>query len=180
MGAVAFTTTATSWQVFYVLVGTAAATLVGLMFVAVTFGANLVKPETAETARAFIDPSFTHFVQVLFMSCLAVIPGVRPSVLGPLLLLVGALRAASLVRIYGHMRTAQRVNNDVELSDWVTSIVLPSLCHALLVAAAVGFMVGWSFAFDALAVVTIAILIIGVFGAWELMLWMVLSHARQR
>jgi hypothetical protein len=58
------------------------------------------------------------------------------------------------------MRTANRAHHDVELSDWVTAIVLPASCHALL------------------AVVTIAILVIGVFGAWELILWMVLSRAQ--
>jgi hypothetical protein len=180
MSAPPFAAAAASWQTFYVLVGTAGATLVGLMFIAVTFGANLVKPESADTARAFIDPSFTHFVQVLFTACIAVIPGVRPAVLGALLLGVGALRGFSLVRIYRHMRKAHRANNDVDLSDWVTSIVLPALCHALLIVTAVGFVVGWAAAFDALAVVTIAILVIGVLASWELMLWMVLTRAKTR
>jgi hypothetical protein len=171
---------AASWQTFYVLTGTAAATLVGLMFVAVTFGANIVKPETADVARAFIDPPFAHFVQVLVTACFVVVPDVRPWVLGPLLLVVGARRGASLLRVHRHMRTADRAQHDVELSDWVTAIVLPALCHALLIVTGAGFVVGWSGAFDALAVVTIAILVIGVFGAWELILWMVLNRAQTR
>jgi len=181
MGAsVSFAATAASWQTFYVLVGTAAATLVGLMFVAVTFGANLVKVESAETARSFIDPSFTHFVQVLFTSCLVVIPGVPPAPLGVLLLIVGGLRVLALIRIFRHMRIAHRVNNDIELSDWMSSIVLPALCHALLVATGIGFLRDWPWAFVALALATLAILMIGVFGAWEIMLWMVLTRARQK
>lgn len=171
---------AATWQTFFVLTGTAAATLVGLMFVAVTFGANLVKPETAATARAFIDPPFTHFVQVLVMACFAVIPGVKASVLGPLLLVVGTLRLVYLPRVYRLMRAADSVHHDVDLSDWLTTIVLPALCHGLLLAAGVGFIAGWGAAFHLFAAVTIAILVTGVFGAWELILWMVVSNARAR
>jgi hypothetical protein len=36
---------ATSWQNFYLLLGTAATTLLGLMFVAVTFGSSRVDRE---------------------------------------------------------------------------------------------------------------------------------------
>jgi hypothetical protein len=179
MGAwLSFASAAARWQTFYVLVGSASATLVGLMFVAVTFGSNLVKPETAETARSFIDPSFRHFVQVLFTACLAVIPGLAPWLLGLSLVGVGVLRGGGLVRTYRHMRLAHRANNDVELSDWISAIVVPALCHALLLATGVGFVVGWEAAFDALAIVTIVILMVGVFGAWELILWMVLTRAR--
>jgi len=178
MGAsVSFASTATSWQTFYVLVGTAAATLVGLMFVAVTFGADRVRPETADTARSFIDPPFRHFVQVLFTACLAVIPGVQPWLLGVLSAGVAVLRGGGLLWTYRHMRIADRAHHDVELSDWMSGIVVPALCHALLLATGVGFVVGRPAAFDGLAIVTIAILMTGVFGSWELILWMVVTRA---
>jgi hypothetical protein len=173
-----FAAAAAPWQTFYVLVGTAAATLVGLMFVAVTFGSSLVKRETSTTVRSFIDPTFTHFVQVLFLACLAVIPTMGPRLLGALVLGVGALRAAALIRVHRHMRQAQRIHNDIELSDWVTGIVLPLLCYLLLGATGIGFIEGYAPAFTALAIVTVAILMLGIFGAWELMLWMALRRAR--
>jgi hypothetical protein len=172
-----FAAAAAPWQTFYVLVGTAAATLVGLMFVAVTFGSSIIKPETSGTARSFIDPTFTHFVQVLFMSCLVVIPTMRPRLFGWLLLTVSALRFAALFRVHRHMRRAQRTHNDIELSDWVSGIVVPLLSYLLLGATGVGFVHGHAGAFTALAIVTIAILMLGVFGAWELMLWMALTRA---
>jgi hypothetical protein len=52
-----FGAAATAWQNFYLLVGTAAATLAGLMFIAVTFGSDLVTPETSAAARSFLDPT---------------------------------------------------------------------------------------------------------------------------
>jgi hypothetical protein len=172
-----FAVAAGAWQNFYVLVGTAAATLIGLMFVAITFGASLVTRQTAQQARAFIDPSFTHFVQVLFTACLVLIPTMIPSVLGGLLLAISALRTAVLRRVLRHMREAHRVHHDVELSDWLTGIAIPLLCHALLGATGAAFLAGYVAAFNALALVTIAILLNGIFSAWELMLWMAMVRA---
>jgi hypothetical protein len=75
----------TGWENFYLLVGTAAATLIGLMFVAITFGASFVEVKEVATARAFLDPTLSHFVQVLLTACFVVVPSIRPAVLGALL-----------------------------------------------------------------------------------------------
>jgi len=175
-----FSAAALSWQNFYLLVGEAAATLVGLMFVAVTFGSSLVTAETSPTARSFLDPTFTHFVQILLTACLLTIPSMGPSVLGAVLLLVAALRLATLVRVYRHMRQAHQKHNDLELSDWLSGVVFPLLCHLLLVAAGLAFVRGYAVAFTLLAVVTIAMLVIGVFGAWELLVWMAIARSRSK
>ncbi len=175
-----FAAAAGAWQTFYVLVGTASATLIGLMFVAITFGASLVTRETSFSARAFLDPTFTHFVQVLFTACLITIPTLGPNVLGALLLAISALRTGALFRVYGHMRAAQRTYHDIELSDWLTGIAIPLLCFLLLGATGAAFFEGHSRAFDALAIVTIAILLNGVYGAWELIIWMAVARARSK
>jgi len=172
-----FAVAAASWQNFYVLVGTAAATLIGLMFVALTFGANLLTPQTSETARSFIDPSFSHFVQILATACLVTMPTMGPTLLGVLVLSIGALRTALLVKIFRHMLEAHRRNHDLELSDWVTGVGIPLLSYLLLAVTGVGFVGGYEAAFDGLAIVTVALLLNGVFGAWELMVWMAVARA---
>src|SRR5882724_3395070 len=134
-----FTAAALGWQNFYLLVGTAAATLVGLMFVAVTFGSSLVTAETSPTARSFLDPTFTHFVQILLTACLLTIPSMRPVLLGALMLVIAGLRLAALFRIYGHMRQAHEAHNDLELSDWLSGVVFPLLSYLLLATAGVAF-----------------------------------------
>jgi hypothetical protein len=171
---------AATWQNFYLLVGTAAATLAGLMFVAVTFGSELVTPRSGASVRSFLDPTFNHFVHVLFTAGLMVIPTMPPTLLGSALLLVAMLRASALVRIFRHMREAHRIYQDMELSDWLNGIVLPLSCYLLLSASAVLFIRGHSAAFGVLAAVTLALLLSGVFGAWELMLWLALTRTKQR
>ncbi len=169
-----------AWQNFYLLVGTAAATLIGLMFVAVGFGANLVSQEATASARAFLDPPFTHFVQVLLTACLLTIPTLGTTLLGVLLLVASALRLLGLVWVFRHMRAAHRKNGDLELSDWLTGAVLPLLCYLLLAATGAAFLECSAIALNGLAIVTLVTLLNGVYGAWELMVWLALVRARTK
>jgi hypothetical protein len=178
---VSFGTAAASWQSFYILVGTAAATLMGLMFVAVTFGASLVSAQKtdAPSARAFLDPPFYHFAHVLFVAAFVVVPTMRAELLGGVLLVATLVRFASLARTLRHMRLAQQKFNDLELADWVSGIVVPLGCYLLLATSGVAFVERLAIAFDALAVVTIVTLMLGVYGAWELILWLALTRAQR-
>jgi hypothetical protein len=56
------------WHDFYVLLGTAAATLIGLMFVAASIGAGLFTDEHKDMMRTFLTPTIIHFCAVLFFS----------------------------------------------------------------------------------------------------------------
>ena len=62
------------------MAGTAAATLIGLLFVAVTVSAGFSKSSIVHGARGFLTPTLIRFVGVLFL-CLAVLapwPSVWP------------------------------------------------------------------------------------------------------
>ena len=168
------------WQNFYLLTGTAAATLIGLMFIAVTFGASIVKNASDEGARAFIDPTYSHFFQVLVTACVLLIPSLAASVLGWLVVVGSVVRIGGVFWVYMHFRRAHRLHGDIEAWDWAMAVVLPMLAFLLLLASGVGFLQGRAVALDALAVVTIAVLSIGVRSAWELLVWMVIEAAGMR
>jgi hypothetical protein len=174
-----FAAAAASWQSFYMLSGTAAATLIGLMFVAVTFGASLVNAQTTEASRAFIDPPFYHFAHVLFTACLFVFPTLTATTLGVALLVMCAIRCYVLVVTWRRMRHTQRQFGDIELFDWLLGVVLPLLGYLLGGASGVGFLYGYAGSFTALAIAALMTLIIGVIVSWELMIWMVMSRARK-
>jgi hypothetical protein len=168
------------WQNFYILTGTASATLAGLMFVAVTFGSGLVTRETAQSTRAFLDPIYMHFVQVLLTSCLLTVPVLGPTLLGGVLIFAGGLRLGGLYAVLRRHQEAQRKYNDIELSDWLAAIVLPFLCYALLMATGAGFILRQDLALVGLAIVTLALLFIGIHSAWELFVWMALAVGERR
>src|SRR5262249_4281872 len=56
------------WHDFDVLVGTAAATLVGLMFVAASIGASVFTEKDRAALKAFISPTVVHFTTVLMIA----------------------------------------------------------------------------------------------------------------
>jgi hypothetical protein len=149
------------------------------MVVAVTFGANLVTPETAATARSFLDPPFTHFTQTLLTSALLLMPSMRPVLLGILVASIGALRTVALFRIVGHMRLAHERSGDIELSDWLSGVVVPALCYLVLIATGAAFVSSYEIAFTMLAGVTLVVLLSGIYGAWEMMLWMAITRSRK-
>src|SRR5436190_12429279 len=62
------------WHDFYILLGTASATLVGLMFVAVSIGTSVFNEEHRAPMRAFITPTVMHFAAVLFACVVVTIP----------------------------------------------------------------------------------------------------------
>src|SRR5258706_16148231 len=76
------------WQGFFQLAGTAAATLIGLIFLAISLGARLVPAEDNTAMGAFVVPIVIHFGAVLVVSALMLIPVYTPLSLG--LILIGA------------------------------------------------------------------------------------------
>jgi len=171
----AFQLTARSWQSFYMLTGTAAATLTGLMFLSVTFGARLVTKKTFAAAEAFTTPTALHFVIAFGVSCLMMVPVLAAPVLGWILLVLGIYRLVSLRWVFRVFGRIQEGSNDLEGTDWLYHLALPLLACLLLLASAAGFLLGYEQAFVVLATYVAMILILGIMVAWDILLWMVLK-----
>ena len=174
-----FSTAAPSWHDFYLLCGGAAATLAGLMFVAVTFGAGLVNDENAATMRAFVDPPLFHFMHVITTACIFLMPSMTATVFGALLLAGAAARLVGLAWVYRYYRRAHEERGDMELSDWLIGILLPGVAFALFITGGVGLVMGLGPSLTIVAGATLGILVIGMRSAWELMLWLVGEVARR-
>ncbi len=77
------------WHDFYTLVGTASATLVGLMFVAASVGTGVFTRERQVGLRTFLSPTVVAFSVVLTASLIGVLPVLSWRVPGFLLLRIG-------------------------------------------------------------------------------------------
>ncbi len=62
------------WHEFYGLLGTAAAALVALLFVAASIGAGYLSAERRSATRTFTSPIVFHYTYVLFLSLAALVP----------------------------------------------------------------------------------------------------------
>ena len=56
------------WHEFYILLGTAGATLLALLFVAVSLGTGFLSGKDQQGTRTFISPVVIHFTSVFFLS----------------------------------------------------------------------------------------------------------------
>src|SRR5215472_3377674 len=62
------------WHDFYLLVGTAGATLLALLFVAVSLGIGFLTEERQGATRTFMSPVVIHFTSVFFLAAIALFP----------------------------------------------------------------------------------------------------------
>ena len=62
------------WHEFYTLLGTASATMVGLLFVAATVGAGVFSSDRRAPLRMFMSASVVNFSSVLVVCLIALAP----------------------------------------------------------------------------------------------------------
>src|SRR5438132_820538 len=77
------------WDSFFVIVGSAAGTLIGLQFVVMTLIADRPPLRVAEAGAAFATPTVVHFGTALLLSGLLRAPWPTMSILAALWALVG-------------------------------------------------------------------------------------------
>jgi hypothetical protein len=157
------------WHDFYVLVGTAGATLLALLFVAVSLGAGFLTDERRSATRTFMSPVVLHFTSVFFLSALALFPWHHGNVFAAL---VGT--TALLGAITSSWITIQVIRTDMtnHIEDYLAYGLLPSLGYLALIAAAVSIYLEKDFGLDALAGALLLLAIVSIRNAWDLTLTM--------
>jgi hypothetical protein len=162
------------WHDFYVLIGTASATLVGLMFVAVSIGTTIFNEDGRAGMTAFITPTVTHFAAVLFACVVATIPSHTWYTLAGLLgagALAGAVYSGRLV---GQIIFRQPFKIDLE--DRLFYAFLPLAAYVLaLVAAVLLFARSGALSADLLAAAVLTLLFSAIRNAWDMMVWIVIK-----
>ena len=66
------------WHDFYLLIGTASATLVGLLFVALTLNAEILRRDEFGATRALARRSFFCFINLVVVAGILLIPRQSP------------------------------------------------------------------------------------------------------
>jgi hypothetical protein len=162
------------WHDFYVLVGTASATLVGLMFVAVSIGTTIFNENHRTAMTAFITPTVMHFAAVLFACLVALMPNHTWYTLGGLIgagALAGTVHGGGLV---AQMIIHHRFN--VDLIDRLFYAALPLAGYGLaLVAAALLFTRASAVSADLIAGAALILLFAAIRNAWDMMVWIVIK-----
>jgi hypothetical protein len=151
------------WENFYVIIGSSAAALTGLMFVVITLTTEA--RVNTEGATAFSSPTVLHFCYVLLIAAIVSTPRHTPASLG---ICIGVASVAGLVysiRIIARIRS-QRVYKPV-LEDWIWHAAFPLVAYTSLTAAALLYWQRPVIMLDIVAASTLLLLYTGIHNSWD-------------
>ena len=156
-----------TWQTFYVLTGSAAATLTGLMFVVATLitGVPARASSPSEAFATFNSPTVVHFCLALLVAALLSAPWPALWTAGLLLGLTG-LGGVSYVLIVLRRVRRQRGYQPV-LEDWLFHTILPLISYTALVIGALVLPLYPAPALFVIAAAVVLLLFVGIHNAWD-------------
>ena len=163
-----------NWQNFYLLVGGAAATFVGLMFVAISLGTRLITERSVPALRVWVHPTLIHFIYVLVIATIIMVPTLTRSPLGILLVFAGLLSFGNALRMVPYMWQQQR-EQEADRGDWVWYLIVPSIIYLLFVGTGIGLLLGDNRALNVLAFAIILLLVNGIRNAWDMVVWITIK-----
>lgn len=147
-------------QHYYELTGTSAVTLIGLLFVVITLGAERADRGDDLLVRTFLTPTLVHLGVVFLIAVVALSPEGDD-----LIVPFGLVGIIGLVYALGIARRAARVGR--LLSDALLfHVVLPGICYLGIISAAWLGMTSTRQANLVLRVVSAALLLIAMRNAW--------------
>jgi hypothetical protein len=166
---------AESWHDFFSLVGAAAATLVGLMFVAASVGAGVFTEERQVGLRTLLSPTVVAFSVVLAACIVGVLPSPNWIVPATLLSAIGLLGIAYSVLILRRI-IQNGITAKIDHEDRLWYAFAPILAYMVLTASGIAFAVGSEAAAAVLATGICMLLIAGIRDAWDMTTWVVLRR----
>jgi hypothetical protein len=156
------------WHDFYMMIGTAAATLVGLLFVSLSLNAEAITGEANAGSRLLAAQAFANFLSVLMFAVLFLIPELEPRGLGLPLAGIG---------LYGLYRTVPRLllARHTAAPAWGRGSVArhvggSAVCYLALLAVAVSVLLGQTAGLYWLVPVMLVLIVEASHNAWDLLL----------
>jgi hypothetical protein len=156
------------WHEFYALLGTAAAALIALLFVAVSISTSVLTPdpESRRNTSTYLSPVVFHYANLLFLSLIALIPTQTSESFA---LVIGVAGAASV--IYSIVIAVRVHRNSIsDLADRLCYGAIPALCYAMGPVAALFLLEEKPAGLNVLAGAALLLLVINIRNAWDLMI----------
>ena len=159
------------WHDFYGLVGTASATLVGLMFIAASVGASIFNASQQEPMKAYLTPTVAHFSSLLFVCILILIP---TQTWLSLSMAVGGLGIAGIAySIRQWIRVFLTLRSRIDWADRMFYVFIPGLGYALVLVSAVALFEHRRSSAELMAAALIVLLLAGIRNAWDMTVWII-------
>ena len=165
------------WRDFYMLIGTAAATLTGLMFVVTTLIAGIDAHLSTLNAAvsAFNTPTVVHFGTVLLLAGILSAPWQTFSSLGFLLGLLGLGMVFYSIIVLRRMRRVPHYQSTLE--DWLWYMAFPLIANILLIVVAFVLPKNPSLALYIIGSAMMLLLLVGIRNAWDMVTFLAVERA---
>lgn len=167
----------TQWDSFYVIMGTAAGTLIGLQFVVMTLIAGSPNLPGPETASAFGAPTIVHFGAVLFLGAALRMPW--PGMTSVMILLMLAGFGGVIYSLIVGRRMQVQAGYTPDFEDWSFHFLLPLAAYALILAASFALMSHPRAALFGVGGASLLLLFVGLHNAWDSVAYQVFVKRRR-
>ena len=170
------------WETFYVILGSSAAAMTGLMFVAVTLlGETRRRADVLSLGMsAFNTPTVLHFCSALLISLVVCVPWTSLRAPGIALSLVGLAGIVYTLLVILRLRRFDRQRDyAVVAEDWIGHGTLPMVSYVTLLLA--GFVLPNAPSGTELVIgaVTTLLLFTGVRNAWDIVTYLTMEKLRE-
>jgi len=164
------------WHEFYSLLGSASATMVGLLFVAASVGTGMFSRNRLGGLRMFLSATVVHFASIL-AACLIVLAPIASAPLLGLMIAGSGLFGLAYYRLA--LRAAERdgISARIDREDRFWYALLPIVGYAGETCSGLGLMARLEPGCVGLAMAMAVLLLVAIHNAWDITVW---SITRER
>jgi hypothetical protein len=155
------------WTQFYATIATAAAALLGLLFVVVSINVSVALGPEGAVSRRLTEQAFQNYLAVMMVAFLALFPGISTTTFGMVTLITTAGWSAWVV-----VRLYQTLAFHIRQRSWIYSLrrhVASLIGFGILLASAFRMALNWGDAYNLLAASTLVLLFSATAVSWELL-----------
>jgi hypothetical protein len=153
------------WSDFYTLIGATAGTLIGLIFVVVSLGADHAKAGDEHRTRIGVTPTLVHFTALL-VSALSMLAPLSNTARAVILGLIGCAGLAYLLNLA--LLVSKRIKAEERDTLWFG--VLPMAAYAGFLVSGAAWALAADFAPQIGALASVILLVAALHNSWEMTL----------
>jgi hypothetical protein len=156
------------WENYYLMVGSSAGALIGLMFVVVTLTAGRDRREVEGGKHLYTSPVVWHLGVVLVVSGGAIAPSLKAHLFGAGIAILAILGVAMGIRSAVGIARTRLSGHENFWFDICWYGIVPAIVYAALGGAAAGVIGERAWGASAVAAAVMALLLISIHAEWDL------------
>jgi hypothetical protein len=168
-----------AWSNFYVIAGSSAAALTGLIFVVITLvrGEEYATRARHDGIATFSTPTVMHFCTALLVSAILCVPWPSLVYVSVIVAIVGCYGVVYILRVA--LRTRGLKEYTADLEDWIWYSVLPFIAYATLAVGAIALRPAPRDALFAVAGGVLLLIFIGIRNAWDVVTFLAAGGGKE-